>query len=66
MAASICDRCGQMTAQGVFKMWRGRFVRVGQDCAKAIEREKALGSGGGSTPGKLPGMYRQPLPPRRG
>lgn len=42
MAQSRCDRCFAPVTQGVFKTWRGRLVRVGADCAEAIDAEKAL------------------------
>jgi hypothetical protein len=42
MAGSVCDRCGQLTFKGVFKVWHGRLVRVGEECAKAIDEEKAF------------------------
>jgi hypothetical protein len=39
MAQSRCDRCLAPTLHGVFKLWRGRLVRVGADCAEHIDAE---------------------------
>jgi uncharacterized C2H2 Zn-finger protein len=36
-----CPRCGKQVSNPVWLMWRGRLVRVGQDCADAIRREKS-------------------------
>jgi len=41
MASSRCDRCFAPVTRGVFKTWRGRLVRVGADCAAAIDAENA-------------------------
>ena len=61
MAQSRCDRCFAPVTHGVFKTWRGRLVRVGADCAAAIDAEKALerhakdsGGMGPEAPCKLP------------